>query len=111
MAKLPEDVLVSYSKYNIKSVSLEYANDNDSFLGMVDTDKNLIKIRNDLKGNELVNTLLHEFIHTCNLHYGMKSEYGSDTEERFTECIANGLTDIIVRNPDIITWIEENIER
>jgi len=111
--KLPDElqtISVSYTKYNVKFVDQEYSEAN-GFLGILDTEKQQIKIRDSLHNNELINTLFHELFHACNFHFGMKTEYGSELEEKFVECIANGFTEIIVKNPELLKWIDENIER
>ena len=105
-----DNIKVGYLNYDINQVNHEYAEDND-FVGITDYQKQVIKIKESLSKNELVNTVLHEILHCCNFYFGMKEHTGSKLEEKFVDCMANGLTTILRDNLEILDWLKENIEK
>lgn len=62
----------------------------------------------NLPDEEVVNTLIHEVLHA--LYWSRGIEEG-DSEERLVGSMADGLTEVIVRNPHLLDWIYDRLNR
>lgn len=105
-----KNLKVGYLKFKLLPVSKEYSDEN-GFMGITDFDNQCIKYKDTLAGSELVNTIIHELLHCCTMYFGNKEFLGSDNEERFVNCSANGLTTILQDNPELLKIIAQNIKK
>jgi len=62
-----------------------------------------IKLRDDVDDIEQVQCLIHELLHVIQHIYAPYEE----PSEGFIEGMANGILDLIVHNPDILTLLQE----
>ena len=69
-----------------------------------------IRIKEGMEGRELLNTLLHEILHSIVYSYGLKKEFKTDEEEeKIVNAFANGLTELLVRNPGVLDFIRRSV--
>lgn len=101
---------IGYLKFKLLPVNREYSEEN-GFLGITDFDNQIIKYKDTLVGSELVNTIIHELLHCCTMYFGQREMLGSRIEERFVNCMANGLTTLLQDNPELLKVIAENIKK
>lgn len=78
----------------------------DQAQGCYIADKSEIRILEGIEGRELLNTILHECLHAIAYTYGLKKDFKDDEEEeKIVNVFGNGLTEILIRNPDLIKMI------
>lgn len=66
----------------------------------------LVQIVENQTPVELANTLLHELLHAV---YDLAALEAGDDEERVTATFANGLTELLRRNPGLLDWLREQL--
>ena len=66
-----------------------------------------IQYNNNLKKDELVNTILHEVIHGIVYMYDIPFKNMKD-EESVVRKLANGLHTVFKDNPNFLEWIAQN---
>lgn len=69
-----------------------------SSLGVIQMSRELHK--NDVT---VMNTLIHELIHSIFYNYHLPSEH----EEQIVSCVTNGLCTILRLNPDLVNYIQK----
>jgi len=101
---LPESIRIGYKEYRIEAQD-RIDTDNDSHLGFVNHNYNLIRSQAHGEKSECANTLLHEILHCC-CYVG---EIGlEDDEERAVSILANHLIAAMQNNPEVFRWIINN---
>lgn len=74
--------------------------------GCYSPDRHEIRIKEGAGNRELLNTMLHEIIHAAIFCYGLKKDFkDEDHEEHVVNALANGLTEVLVRNPRLVKWV------
>lgn len=69
-----------------------------------------IRIKESLNDRETLNTILHEILHAAVYVYGLKNEFKDDDhEEKVVNALGNALTEMCIRNPKLVSWIEQNV--
>lgn len=77
--------------------------------GFYSSDRHEISINSALYGIEVFNTLIHEILHACVYVYGLKEEFkDEDHEEKVVNALGNALTEVLTRNPELVSWISKN---
>ena len=105
---IPERIRIGYKEYRIEAQGRQDT-DNDSHLGFVSHDHNLIRSQAHGEKSECANTLLHEILHCC-CHVGeMGLDY--DNEERAVSILANHLIAAMQDNPEVFRWIISNAKK
>jgi len=106
--ELPSSVKIGYSTYEIEVLDhkVAYAK---GCLGEINFDNGVIKIDTSATKSSVANTLLHEIIHAV-YQAASAREVSNPTEEYLTCMYANGLTQVFVDNPDILTFIKESCD-
>lgn len=100
---LPASLKVGYQDIKITEVDLIDGQ------GVYIADRSEIRIREGMEKREQLNTLLHESLHALCYSYGLKNEFKDDDhEERVVNALGNGLTEILVRNPQLVKCIIAN---
>ena len=62
-------------------------------------------------GYEAVNTVLHECFHAIyRLHNLRKPDDDEEVEERIVDSMANGMVELIRRNPPLVEWIRDKLK-
>lgn len=100
---LPKIINIGYQDIKVSEVDAI-----DDTQGSYSSSNSQIKIRKDLDEREILNTLLHEALHAICYIYGLKAEFDDDDhEEKLINSIGNGLTELFVRNPEVVKIIGE----
>lgn len=82
----------------------------DNTQGSYNNESHEIKIKSGMDNREKLNTLLHEIIHACVYCYGLKSEFkDDDAEEKIVNALGNGITEVLVRNRELVSFIGESV--
>lgn len=92
--KVPQSVQVSYQRIKISVGPCED-------LGNYHTEDHVIRIREKLKWTEEANTLLHELLHAIYHCYTLDRKAD---EEKIVCSMANGLMEVMARNPEILNY-------
>jgi phenylalanyl-tRNA synthetase beta subunit len=95
-----ETVKVGHKVYKIKYVKRVDAQDS---YGECVSSKSEIRIKRDQTPSEMGNTLLHEDLHALCENMGLRLDHS--LEEKIVTAFANGLSALIVDNPDHIKKI------
>ena len=104
-AFLPKIIKLGYQ--DIKVSEFEFM---DGEQGCYRADPPEIRVKQGEQGRELLNTLLHECIHAVIYTYGLKKDFKDDEEEeKIVNALGNGLTEILVRNPELVKFIGDSV--
>lgn len=78
--------------------------------GCYQAEQSKIRIKEGLEGREQLNTVLHEILHAIVYAYGLKKDFKTDEEEeKIVNALGNGLTEVLVRNKELVTFIEKSV--
>lgn len=100
---LPAVIHLGYQDIKITFKDFEEAQ------GSYSSDRHEISINVALEGVEVFNTLIHEILHACVYVYGLKEEFkDEDHEEKVVNALGNALTEVLTRNPKLVSWINKN---
>lgn len=102
---LPKVIQLGYQ--DIKVLEIESI---DNTQGSYNNESHEIKIKSEMGSREKLNTLLHELLHACVYAYGLKSEFeDDDAEEKIVNALGNGLTEVLVRNKELVEFIKQSV--
>ena len=102
---LPTAIAVGYQKITVEEVSAI-----DDTQGSYTNETHEIKIKSGMNASETLNTMLHEMLHAIIYTYGLKDFFSDDDkEEKFVNVISNGMTEALVRNPDLVKFIVKSV--
>lgn len=102
--KRPEKVFLSYLALDI--VEKEVSHGAQEY-GLFSPEISRIEVRQGQGPREEANTLVHEVLHAICYAYGLRLSF--DEEERIVNAMANGLCDLLARNPDLIAYLTEGL--
>jgi hypothetical protein len=103
-------ILPAVIKLGYQDITIIQVDSIDNTQGSYTNDTHEIKIKSGMVGREQLNTLLHELLHACVYAYGIKSEFGDDDkEEKVVNALGNGLTEVLVRNKELVAFIKESV--
>lgn len=109
---IPTDIYLGYRKYRVEVLSVDEmtvkVKNFDTAGGVRHSDANIYVSEDHVLPVELVNTLLHECIHSAVNLYGHSSSY--DEEEKFVRAATNGIVELFRRNPDMLKWVAEGLK-
>jgi len=101
---LPQFLEIGYQKIKISEYDFTDAQ------GVYRAEQSEIRIREGTEGRELLNTILHEVLHSIVYVYGMKKDFkDDDDEEKIINGLANGLTEAMLRNPSIVKIVNKTV--
>lgn len=104
-AFLPKVIKLGYQDIKVLEVDAI-----DNTQGSYNNESHEIKIKIGMDNREKLNTLLHEIIHACVYCYGLKNEFkDDDAEEKIVNALGNGLTEALVRNKDLVSFIGKSV--
>lgn len=104
-AFLPKSIRIGYQ--DIKILEVDAIDDTQGSYNNTDHE---IKIRSGMKANERINTVIHECLHAIVYTYGLKKGFkGDDEEENLVNTLANGLTEVFVRNKELVEFIRQSV--
>lgn len=107
IAGVPKTIELGYKTFNVRIIE---AHPGHPLAGSLDFHPGNLTIEHDKNyaPHELVNTVVHEALHAI----WRLSDIGGDQqhEEYVVTVMANGLTDLMRRNPDLMGWIKEALE-
>lgn len=100
--KIPAWLWIGYRKFQVLT-----RNNLPNVYGSMNSSKRLIQIEAGQNADDEVNTLLHEVLHVMVEDSTLVSE---SYEEQIVTVLANDLTELFIRNPDLLLWIQERLE-
>lgn len=104
-AILPKVIKLGYQDITVSEVPAI-----DHTQGSYNNESHEIKIKSEMGSREKLNTLLHEILHSIVYAYGIKSEFDDDdAEEKVVNALGNGLTEALVRNKELVTFIKDSV--
>lgn len=114
MIKLPTELVIGYTKFKIEDIRDTTNPRDDCAYGTTDKDAQVIQLyQNNTAEAEKpladLNTVIHECFHAAHDIYG--TGLSSDHEEKMVNLHANIMTEILVRNPDIVRFIQESLKK
>lgn len=72
----------------------------------------IVEISKDQSSHEMVNTVLHEMLHAGFRLSGMQEDKAfAELEERVVITVANSITELMRRNPDLFKWMTGTLSR
>ena len=92
---MPKELCLGYLTIAVEYKAMEGAT------GQYDAHPPRIAIAPEQRIDQEANTLLHESLHAMWDHFSLPA----DEEERCVTLLANGLTELIVRNPDLLKYL------
>lgn len=104
----PNMVKVGYKQYSVKEENKEWG-DKHQAVAEIDSENSTIHYVGDHGCQlELTNSILHEIMHSIVQinHIKLPDEA---QEEHVVDSMANGLTTILVDNPDLLKWMVEGL--
>lgn len=102
--ELPKSVNVGYRKYKIR----EFTTSERDLLGAAGASRIDSDILVDVTGytTEFVaNTVLHEILHLCFYHAGLRDKYDHKEEENIVNTLTNQLSVSMKYSPEVYRWI------
>lgn len=102
---LPTVIKIGYQDIKVIEVDLI-----DDAQGVYLAAKPEIRVKEGMEGRELLNTVLHEILHGIVYCYGLKTEFkDNDHEERIVNALGNALTEVLTRNPDLVSFVGKSV--
>lgn len=116
----PRKIKIGENKYDVKTRKYKsWSKKKTGRFGQITTGgkTKLIELRKDQTGDRMfsnpeiakLDTVIHEILH------GIVAEYdvGVDgrKEERWVSLIANGLTDVLNKNPKLVEWLSQQAQK
>ena len=109
-AMIPETVKIGWNTVSFNFVEPSFIKDSDCF-GQYLSKECKIDIQKELKGDQLINTILHEIIH-CNIYNSSLNQDGGPltddkSEEQVTNSITNWLLNVFWDNPWLVDLLKK----
>lgn len=101
----PRKLQIADKTYSVVSRSKEWGAKHKAF-GRCHYDKQVIEYAREQDVIELVDTIIHEVLHAAIQEYNITVK----SEEKIVTALANSVTDILVKNPHLLSWIQAKIE-
>jgi hypothetical protein len=89
---------LTFIKYRRRKIKITYK-DLDDCYGIYDPNKHILCIDQNIKGEKLFNTLLHELFHI--IIYNENIDVNQRGEEPIATAVGNGYTRIFKQNPNL----------
>lgn len=105
--KLPNKVRIGYRTLSIVETDAIQLDESDGVMGTVSVQDGLIEIGTGQDDVERVNTLVHEIAHVFFRMAGMDDHA---EEEQIVTFVANGMTELFIRNPELIRFIQRSVK-
>lgn len=102
--ELPKSVNVGYKKYKIR----EFTSSERDLSGAVGTCRSDSDILVDVTGYSkefVTNTVIHEILHLCFYHAGLRDKFPSPEEELIVNTLTNQLSVSMKYSPEVYRWI------
>jgi len=109
-AMIPETVKIGWNTVSFNFVEPSFIKDSDCF-GQYLSKEGKIDIQKELKGDQLINTILHEIIHCIIYNSSLNQDGGPLTddksEEQVTNSITNWLLNVFWDNPWLVDLLKK----
>ena len=109
-AMIPETVKIGWNIVSFNFVEPSFIKDSDCF-GQYLSKECKIDIQKELKGDQLINTILHEIIHCIIYNSSLNQDGGPLTddksEEQVTNSITNWLLNVFWDNPWLVDLLKK----
>tara|TARA_Y100000296_G_scaffold43156_1_gene49620 strand:- start:2273 stop:2626 length:354 start_codon:yes stop_codon:yes gene_type:complete len=104
---MPESIKIGYRDYKLEKWKQTVASANDAH-GQFFSKEGIIGYTEEEKGVSHANTILHEILHA--IIYQWNIELGEKEEEHLVSALSNGLTTVLVDNPNLMDYIKNKIK-
>ena len=105
--KIPTSIKVGYRNYKLEKWKQTVASANEAH-GQFFAKEGIIGYTDEEKGVSHANTILHEILHAE--VYQWNIELGEKEEEHLVSALSNGLTTVLVDNPELINYLKTKIK-
>lgn len=95
---------VGYKKYDIHLIDNPMGDNH----GICKVDEGTIYVDRNLRPEDQLNTLIHECLHAIYNAYGIVKD--DEEEESVVRVLANGITDVVLRNPKLMKTLQKLAE-
>jgi hypothetical protein len=106
LSKRPKDLRVLGREFTVVTGTEEAMPD---CYGDLHPHTRVIRIRDDVKGFDEVDTVLHELMHGVRWCQGR--QYQGEVEEDWVTTLATGLTHVLRDNPALLRWIAATLRK
>ena len=110
-AVLPETVKVGWNTIRFNFVDPSFIKDNSDCFGEYVSRECRIDIQKELKGDQLINTVLHEIIHALVYNSSLNQDGGPLTDDKHEEQVVNSITNWLLNvfweNPWLIELLKK----
>lgn len=96
---IPEEIVIGPNRYAVEFVERLESDDHRRLTGQIDYSALKIRIDPAPELNRQVITLFHEIVH------GIDEVYGLDLAEEDVDRMANGIVDVLQRNPGLLELV------
>ena len=104
---IPDKIKVGYKEYKLEEWKQTVASANEA-QGQFFSKEGVIGYVTTEKGVSHANTILHEIMHA--IIYQWNIELGEKEEEHLVSALSNGLTTVLVDNPNLMDYLKEKIK-
>ena len=104
---LPSNIKIGYRDYKLEEWKQTVATANEAH-GQFFSKEGIIGYTTDEKGVSHANTILHEILHA--IIYQWNLDLGEKAEEHLVNGLTNGLTTVLVDNPQLIDYLKQEIK-
>ena len=104
---IPDKIKVGYREYKLEEWKQTVASANEA-QGQFFSKEGVIGYVTTEQGVSHANTILHEVIHA--IIYQWNIDLGEKTEEHLVNGLTNGLTTVLVDNPQLIDYLKQEIK-
>lgn len=114
MNKKPDSIKIGWKDVQIEYVNPGFFKNNTDYWGQYLARKSVIEIQEEIQGDDLANTLIHEVLHAIVYTSSLNAEGGAledaKDEEQTVNSIANHLMSVIKDNPWFLDFLKEQIK-
>ena len=111
----PTKVKVGWKDINIEYVKASFKKDNTDCYGQYLNRENKIELQEEIEGEDLANTMLHEVIHAIVYHSSLNQPGGplkdEDSEEQTTNSMSNWLIGVFKDKPWFLVFLKQNLTK
>ena len=104
---IPESIKIGYRDYKLEEWKQTVATANEA-QGQFFQKEGIIGYVTTEEGVSHANTIIHEILHA--IIYQWNIELGEKEEEHLVSALSNGLTTVLVDNPELINYLKTKIK-
>ena len=113
--KAPDKIKVGWKNIDIQYVKASFKKDNTDCYGQFLNRENKIELQDEITGDDLANTMLHEIMHAIAYHSSLNQGNGplkdDDNEEITVNSMSNWLIGVMKDNPWFLDFLKDNLNK